>query len=316
MLEKHATIRHVDLAVPASIPKTTWLSVDFVTALTGYVGGENGALLSTDTGGSSWQILSTPSLGDIKQLHFASATTGLALTTTGLYRTTTSGRSWVLVKQGSYAALTDLQMLDASTGFLVGNAGLLSKTTDGGRTWKDYVFLVWPPVTTTLQAVAFASPQVGFVLGENQSFKTLNGGASWESTVLEKPRQVFDLFAYPNGTDYLITGTDDINRNNAFWSMTYQPGTKEYRQVSAQDLLNVPVYDFAQYQGEVVAVGKKTLLRNYPDYAAEPEQTPWVTLSDQDGTTIQHAYHSADFGDASALYAVGEEGIISRFDYR
>ncbi|MBC6698571.1 WD40/YVTN/BNR-like repeat-containing protein [Hymenobacter puniceus] len=314
ILEKHATIRYQNLAVPPAVAGATWLSVDFVGLSTGFIGGEKGALLSTTTAGASWQELTDTALGDILQLHFSSPSTGLALTTTGLYRTTAAGRSWTRVKH--LPLITDVQMLDASTGFLVGEKGLLSKTTDGGRTWRDYVFPVWPPVNTDFRAVAFATEQVGLAVGANQCFRTRNGGSTWESVEWPMPYRVFDLHLYPNGTDYLVSGIDDLGQGKSFRAMTYDAATRQYQQVSAQDLLNVPVYDFAQWQGEVVGVGWKTVLRNFPAYAAQPEVTPWVNLAGSTGQSLQHVYRSADFADATTLYAVGEAGTVSRFDYR
>jgi hypothetical protein len=316
VLEKHATIRYQNLAVPPAVAGTTWLSVDFVGTTTGFVGGENGALLGTTTAGASWQNLSDAALGDIRQLHFSSPSTGLALTTTGLYHTTTGGRSWTRVKYLPYSAITDVQMLDAATGFLVGEDGLLSQTTDGGRTWRDYVFAVWPPVNGDFQAVAFATPQVGLAVGTNQCFRTGNGGRTWEPVEWPMPYRVFDLHLYPNGTDYLVSGVDDLGQAKSFRAMTYDAATRQYRQVSAQDLLNVPVHDFAQWQSEVVAVGWKTVLRNFPTYADQPDVTPWVNLTGPTGQSLQHVYRSADFADAATLYAVGEAGTISRFDYQ
>lgn len=316
LLEKHATIRYQNLAVPPAVAGTTWLSVDFVGSTTGFIGGEKGVLLGTTTAGASWQELTDATLGDIRQLHFASPSTGLALTTTGLYRTTTGGRTWALVKYLPYSPVTDVQMLDATTGFLVGEKGLLSQTTDGGRTWRDYVFPVWPPVTTDFQAVAFATEQVGLAVGANQCFRTRNGGSTWELVEWPMPARVFDLHLYPNGTDYLVSGIDDLGQVKSFRAVTYDAATRQYQQVSAQDLLNVPVYDFAQWQGEVVGVGWKTVLRNFPAYAAQPEATTWVNLAGPTGQSLQHVYRSADFADATTLYAVGETGTVSRFDYR
>lgn len=81
----------------------------------------------------------------LREVDFATPTTGWAITSTGrLFRTTTGGRAWSeLPGVGAAVSGSSLAMASATTGFLtlpafgdLGVAGFLLRTTDGGATWR------------------------------------------------------------------------------------------------------------------------------------------------------------------------------------
>lgn len=162
----------------------------FLTATQGYLALENGTVVATTDGGSTW----TPKTaipgaapgngtGFAADLTFTNPTTGIALQagTSGskLYRTTDGGGSWTQVL--AVQQISDVTFVDANNGFAVGNSGIYA-TTDGGVTWTQR------NATPNAQSVAAFSPtQAIFVApnsGEGASIlTTADGGSTVSNTV-------------------------------------------------------------------------------------------------------------------------------------
>ncbi len=92
----------------------------------------------------------------LREVDFASASTGWAITSSGkLFRTTNAGRSWTeLPGVGAAVQGSSLAMASATTGFLtlpafgdLGEAGFLLRTTDGGATWRPQLVAAQPIVS-------------------------------------------------------------------------------------------------------------------------------------------------------------------------
>ena len=113
-------------------------AVDFLDAMTGFAGGDNGTLLRTTTGGAGWEDISAGALAGkrIASLHFSDLTTGLALTSAGLLSTADGGAAWAPVDLGVASGLRSMDFQDAQTGYIFVTSGpTYFRTTDGGATW-------------------------------------------------------------------------------------------------------------------------------------------------------------------------------------
>jgi photosystem II stability/assembly factor-like uncharacterized protein len=162
----------------------------FLSATTGYLLLQNGTVLSTTDGGTTWtpktQIPgAAPGNGSgfAAGIVFTSPTTGVALQTgtggTKLFRTTDGGGSWTQVL--AVQQISDVTFVDANNGFAVGNSGIYA-TTDGGVTWTQR------NTNPNAQSVAAFSPtQAIFVApnsGEGASvLTTADGGTTLSNTV-------------------------------------------------------------------------------------------------------------------------------------
>jgi photosystem II stability/assembly factor-like uncharacterized protein len=125
----------------------------------------------------------------LREVDFATATTGWAITSSGgLWRTTNGGRSWSeLPGVGAGVAGSSLAMTSATTGYLtlpgfgdVGRAGFLLRTTDAGTTWH--------PQLVAQQPIGFggvaASAGTSYALAGDGLLSTTGGGdAGATSTV-------------------------------------------------------------------------------------------------------------------------------------
>ena len=127
--------------------------VDFVRAQTGWALGQ-GILLGTVDGGQHWQRLGQPTVGPLRQVHFASPT-----------------RGW------GVAGGND----QPREGPVPQGATRLVHTSDGGRSWSTLAAPA-PP-----QSVCFTAPDDGWLASGTRVWRSVDGGRHWS------PRPSFTL---------------------------------------------------------------------------------------------------------------------------
>ena len=119
------------------------IAADFLANETGHLLLEDGSVLRTLDGGSTWArrtaVPGTPAAGETAapaDIAFTTPSDGIAATAQGrLYRTTDGAQSWALVRQAG-AAVRDVYFRSATVGFAAGDGPLL-RTSDGGTTWLE-----------------------------------------------------------------------------------------------------------------------------------------------------------------------------------
>lgn len=307
LLDSYSTMRYENLNVPASVATRDLLTVDFISATQGYVGGIEGVFLSTTDGGQSWQDKSRTNLGDIKKVLFLSATSGWAGTTTGLYQTSDGGATWTKKR---FYPINDVQFLTPQVGYAIGDKNVILRTNDAGTTWSEQHSTRWHPLVA-LRGVSFTSPDSGIVVGdEHATYQTTNGGETWERNFFFSSMETkTDVIRYRNGKGFIRVGP------SGFEDIFPVPGssTGEEWTVHKPSPNAFPIYGLAQWKGTIIAVGEYSVIRRHEQYALF--DSPWVPVRGPDGTTIRHNYRAADFSDAQTFFAVGEKGIVSRFHY-
>jgi photosystem II stability/assembly factor-like uncharacterized protein len=143
-----------------------------------YAVGASSTVIKTTDGGQSWTTLTTGVGSGLNAVHFAPASqTGFVVGSNGILRKSTNGgASWSTISSGVTGTLFDVFFLNPTTGFIAGPNGVIRKTTNGGSSWTsifsgtDYIKQVW-----------FTDVNNGFALSPNKIFRTIDGGASWQS---------------------------------------------------------------------------------------------------------------------------------------
>lgn len=184
----------------------------FLSASTGYLLLQNGTVLSTTDGGTSW----TPKTaipgaapgngsGFASDIDFVSPTTGVALQVgtggTKIFRTTDGGGSWTQVL--AVQQISEVTFVDANNGFAVGLSGIYA-TTDGGATWTQR------NANPNAQSVAAFSPTQAIFVSPNSGegaavLTTADGGTTLSNTVnvAVNPQAA----AYASATRVLLAGS-------------------------------------------------------------------------------------------------------------
>lgn len=137
----------------ATVQRLPWTSNDFVcvnrirsfafpTVDTGYLLLDNGSVYVTADRGQSWALATalpgTPSGGGAAEpgdIHFTSATAGVATAGNAIYRTTNGGSSWTLANNVANGFLRRFAFSSALDGIVVGDNSTPLVTADGGATF-------------------------------------------------------------------------------------------------------------------------------------------------------------------------------------
>lgn len=169
-------------------------SVYFVNNEIGWTVGDDGALFRTEDGGADWQPIDSGTTNDLLSLFFIDSDTGWVSGKAGtLLNTTDGGTTWNVqpLQPLSYYWITDLEFYTSNFGWALADFETVIMTEDGGETW-----LAMGSFTPYIQSLQFVTDQVGWLVGDDGIFKTIDGGADWQrqTTGLNPDEGVFYNF--------------------------------------------------------------------------------------------------------------------------
>lgn len=174
-----------------------YYDIDFLDEETGFVAvwlrnctpacRDQASMLTTRDGGTTWQLVQAEQKRTLKQIHFRTATEGVAVAT-ALFQTSTGvsdsiselletqdgGHTWRLIEgitPGKF--IRSLYFLTRQIGFLQGADRTFYRTQDGGRTWETF------PNTIDSRQFRFVTAQRGFATNFEGFFSTEDGGKTW-----------------------------------------------------------------------------------------------------------------------------------------
>jgi photosystem II stability/assembly factor-like uncharacterized protein len=138
---------------------------------------EQGGLMVTTDGGTTWSNRDTGAKGHLRNIEFSDANHGFAVGDEGLLvATADGGKTWEPRKTGVTENLTAIQFVGQS-GWVTGYDGVILHSADGGLTWS-------PQTTGTkesLENVFFLDADHGWVVGwAGMILRTTDGGKTWQ----------------------------------------------------------------------------------------------------------------------------------------
>jgi len=189
--------------------------VHFMDNQNGLVVGDNGLMLVTTDGGTTWEKMEVdmrpPGAGQrqggppggfgrggpapLYNIYFVDKNVGFIIGGRGtILKTADGGKTWARKRAMSdtpgrdgnsrplRSNLMGIQMINETTGFIAGTENTILKTTDGGETWIGRSERARVGETrNNLEDIRFVSPTTGWIVG---SFGTLllttNGGKTWD----------------------------------------------------------------------------------------------------------------------------------------
>lgn len=165
---------------------TTWKAVDvpgngftlkainFSDSQHGWAVGGNGLIISTTTGGKSWELLKPPTSSELHQVHFANSRVG-------------------------YVAGSK-RIGDKITDEVTGSVEILC-TKDAGETWQNCYKEDKPAVV--FQITTFSDSGAYVVLDGNRLIRTDDGGTTWRPVDLSG-KQVVSVGVDRNGSQWIV----------------------------------------------------------------------------------------------------------------
>jgi len=146
-------------------------TICFVNTNKGFIAPDDGGLIVTNNGGSTWVSLLSASTGFISDMQFTTPAIGIAVgsASTGpiILKTVNSGLVWTPVGSLTNGYLVAVSFPDPQNGFALGgdtsDSPIIIATADSGSHWDTMV----PPITSGfLRDIYFPTANVGYVVGD------------------------------------------------------------------------------------------------------------------------------------------------------
>ena len=215
-----------DIITPSTDPV---FAADFAGATRVVAGGQSGAVVLSDDGGSKFVRLGSPVTGIFTRMRAAVGGAAFAAGEDGaLARSTDAGASWSRVSVPTSESVVDVAFASPTTGYALDSDGALFRTANGGTGWSTL------DTGTTAKPAAIYAPTDTRVLlfGPTGIRRSGDGGGSFAAVkgkaVAKTKLDGFDragpaLFAY--GDTALIRSVD----GGATWTAIKDPGTPKRR---------------------------------------------------------------------------------------
>lgn len=149
-------------------------AVQFVSATTGWVVGDDRVLATTD-GGGHWSRQRTVHGAGYSSVDAIDINHAWVVGRHQLIRTTNGGASWRRLPEPC-PVISSVHFVSPSHGFAVAGGKLLA-TSDAGRRWHAM------SAPARVQSVCFTSTQLGWLGAHGKIYRTVNGGAVWALAV-------------------------------------------------------------------------------------------------------------------------------------
>ena len=206
-------------------------SVFFVDANNGWIAAENGRILHTSNGGSSWQEQTAPpGTRDLESIFFIDASRGWAVGDSGhIVHTNNGGTSWNFQPSGKFISFKSVFFIDANTGWAAGKSGTIIKTTDGGGQWADSST---QDLFMDFNSIFFADANNGWAVGAGHPriVRTTDGGVTWTGQSLPPNfeailESVFFVDANNGWAVGAFSILSTLNGGNTWTSQQFDPST-------------------------------------------------------------------------------------------
>jgi len=175
------------------VPRTTYLSIYFTCADTGWSVGDGGAIIKTTDGGASWVTKSGNSTVTLLCVNSFDEKTVIATGFNGtILRSEDAGENWTQVQSNVTGDLWSVQMTGRYTGWICGLNSALLKTTDGGLTW-EHVSTGFP---NNYWALKFINNTGYITCNGGNILKTTDTGLTWSQKSINYAYNLYCLHMF------------------------------------------------------------------------------------------------------------------------
>ncbi|RMD47983.1 MAG: hypothetical protein D6830_07780 [Ignavibacteria bacterium] len=116
----------------------TFMRIQFIDDMTGFVLGTKGVVLKTVDGGRNWKKVPTNTSAVLYDMKFVDKLNGFLVDKEGfLHKTTDQGETWRQYKNISERFLKSIDFETEYVGLMIGSGGSIYRTDDGGENWEE-----------------------------------------------------------------------------------------------------------------------------------------------------------------------------------
>lgn len=145
------------------------------------------ALLKTNDGGETWEVLSNVDTDSAKtislqRITFVSPNEGWGIDARlyNIVHTINGGKTWTIQQEREDHGWNSLVFLNSKEGWAAGRDGIIH-TTDGGETWESQLDGKSPAMADCGDQIVFTDSRHGWVVCSLGALRTINGGATWDA---------------------------------------------------------------------------------------------------------------------------------------
>ncbi len=277
-------------------------TVKFIDANTGWVAGDDGAILKTTDGGNNWVVQTSGTANTLRSIFFLDATNGWACGDLGtIISTSNGGTTWTPQTSPYTSQYNSVQFVNTSTGWIVGKGSVLLKTINGGANWAqqsnqgvDMWGIDMQSTTTGWVCGGFNNTQNSPTLlktinGTNWTFQTNSGVSSFLG--------FNDVHFTDANNGWIVGGNGVIRRttNAGATAWTAQSSGTQYELLGV-DFINPSVGYACGRQGIIIATSNGG--------------TSWAA---QYSSISSGTLWEIDMVDATTGFAVGDAGLILKY---
>ena len=157
-------------------------SIDMVNEWSGWAVGDNGTILATVDGGSTWYSQQCPVKKNLNSVKFVDKYIGFACGNNGcVIKTIDGGSNWYIIDIDAKENLTSIA-LAGDVVVIVGDNGTILRSSDG----EDFAYAGKSTgLSGKLNSVFFIDSNLGWVVGDKGAFGTTrDSGTTWERAVI------------------------------------------------------------------------------------------------------------------------------------
>ncbi|MFT6715669.1 MAG: photosystem II stability/assembly factor-like uncharacterized protein [Saprospiraceae bacterium] len=267
-------------------------SLYFFSSSTGFAAGNNGKLIQTTDGGTTWSVNSIVSTSNFQKIFFRNSTDGYLLSQDGkLYTTTDTGVSWT-------EETLDIHGLNSiafngNNGVIVGDDGKVFTSIDGSNWTKQSVSL---GVFTVNDVLFFDDTTVIAVGAGGWLYRSINKGITWLPAINSGTNETLSAIEKMNDSTMLIAG-------NGGKVIEYEPTSGSLKFV-AVGLTSIALKDISCSQDDVChVVGNEStvLIKTFDN---------WLVRKLDDNVNL----NTVQFLNHQTGYVGGITGVIYRHD--
>lgn len=258
----------------------------------GYAVGDNGTILRTRDGGVSWEQVTSNTAQDLYGISLPTPVIGYAVGDNGtILKTSDGGNNWINIPEPTlFRDYKAVCFLNQDVGWVAGVGGTLLSTTDGGGTWLRQ----FSGTASTLTAITFTTPNLGYAVGGRILLQTTNGGFSWTPSVLTEVNTITSIGFADSSIGWVVGHNGEIQK-----TLNKGQNWARFAQNTTFDLFG------ASFTSETRgwAVGERGTIMHTPDGGAT-----WFN----DFSPVTAALRSVHMLASDRGWAVGDAGTILR----
>ncbi len=201
---------------------TSLNSIEFISETEGFIVGDNGTLLTTKDGGSSWSKSALSVTADLNAIQFLGNQMAYIVGDEILLESSNNGTSWIEISLPLQKEWESLWFFGDEKGLITGSDMTVLRTVDGGNSWLDRS--PNSSSSSSLVSTHFTTSNSGYSVGNGSIYLTSSGGAFWIETFafdISNSRIIFDdvtdVYFSDENKGFLCTSVGILLSQSSVW---------------------------------------------------------------------------------------------------